>query len=329
MNQSRENGRLLFRMAKANARRIRRAAKKASKNNTGVSGRRERPTLDAAAAEYARLLMDPCAGRLVHPIYPGGDAGFLFRADTFVGVGVSAGDTAGVIHWAPGYVNGSNTEIIGWSASTAATLTASVTVAGGSPGRAFLIQNARACRCIAACMKITFSGAESARSGRIHYGHTSAGMIDLGQTMSTDQVAQTLQHFTRTPPDTIEVIWRPNVADTEFNDPTESASAVIRDRKSAITMAYAGLPAAVGVTIHLTAVYEWTPASGLGISHNAMGKSVSSSSLDDVLDAIKATGFRYVRYAGQVAGAAVGQAALGAAYGFMGAGQRRLMPAFR
>lgn len=313
-------------MAKTNASKRngnKRPTKKAGKNNGVRRGGPVPRSLDSAAADYARLLMDPCGSKLVHPIFPGGDAGFLFRADAFLGVGVAGGDTAGVIHWVPSYVNNSTTELIGFSGPSSTTSTATTVVSNGTPGRAFLINNARGVRCVAACMKVTFSGAESARAGRIHYGMTTAGLLDLGVTNTVDGVAQTLQHFTRTPPDTIEIVWRPNIADTEFNDPSENASAVIRDRKSAITMAYAGLPAGVGVTIHLTAVYEWTPNVNVGISHNAMGKAESRNSLDDVLDAIKRTGFHYVRYAGQVAGAALGQATMGAMYGLMGAGQRQ------
>lgn len=279
-------------------------------------------SLDIAAADYAGLLADPCGGKLVHPVYPGGDAGFLFRADSFVGVGIAAGDTAGIIHWTPGYVNNSATEVIGMSGPASTTSSSMLVVASASPGRTFLINNAKGVRCVAACMKITFSGSESARAGRIHYGHTNAGILDSGVTATPDGTAQTLQHYTRTPPDTIELVWRPNISDTEFNDPTETASAVIRDRKSALTLVYANLPPAVGITLHFTAVYEWTPAVNLGVSHNAMGKAVSRNTLDDVLDALKARGFGFVRQAGQVAGAAMGQAALGSLYGLMGAAPR-------
>lgn len=266
--------------------------------------------LDAQAAAYARLLADPCNAPIVHPIYPGGDAGYLFRAESFGTFGQGAGITSGVVHWTPGYVNASDTQLLTMAAATSGT---GVTLAVAAPntltpGKAFLTANARGCRCVAACLKVTYSGAESNRSGRVHYGLTTAGLADLGQGVTADEVAQTLQHFTRTPAESFEIIWKPSVGDTEFNDPSEAASAVIRDRKSAITVAFAGLPANVGLTFHFTAVYEWTPAAGQGIGHNALGKARSRNSLDDVIDVLVQGGFTFVRHAGGMAGAVLGNA---------------------
>jgi hypothetical protein len=275
--------------------------------------------LDGAATEYARLLMDPCGARIVHPIFPGGDAGYLFRADSFVTVGVGATDTCGIVHWCPGYLNASNSDLIGGSAATATTSITTIAVSPSSPGKVFLQTQARGVRCVAACLKVTFPGNEAQRAGRIHYGQTTAGLFDVGEGVTTDNVAQALQHYTRTPADIIEMIWRPNIADTEFNDASATSSAQVRDRKSALTMAYAGLPAGVGLTLHFTAVYEWTPATGVGIGHNTMGKAVSRNTLDDVLDAIKSTGFQYIRQAAMTAGQSAMAGAMASVYGRMGA----------
>jgi hypothetical protein len=263
--------------------------------------------LDGPALAYAELLADPCGGALVHPVYAGADSGFLYRAESFVTFGGSSTLTSGVMHWTPGYVNASNTELI-WTGTATSGGTNTVTPSTDGPGRAFLASNAKGVRCVAACVKITFPGAENARAGRVHYGLTQAGIMDNGATVSPDSIAQCLQHYGRTPSDTVEVIWRPGTADMEFNDPTELPSAPIRDRKSAITVAWAGLPAAVGLTFHFTAVYEWTPAVGLGIGHNALGKARSKNTLDDVVDYLLNKGERFVLgmayYTG--AGAAMG-----------------------
>lgn len=261
--------------------------------------------LDQDAVRYARLLADPCMAPLAHPVYPGGDAGFLFRAETFATYALGATNTSGVIHWTPGYVNATNTELVGFSADNSFTAT-TTTTPGNAVGAAFLGQNAKGCRCVAACLKITYPGSESSRSGRIHYGHTNASYLDSGDSRTVDAVAQGLQHYTRTPPEVIELIWKPNVADAEFNDPTEAAGALIRDRKAALTVAWAGLPAGVGITFHFTAVYEWTPKTGLGVGHNALGKNQSSNTLDQVLDSLVNGGFRFVRHAAAVGGQAIG-----------------------
>lgn len=282
---------------------------------------RPRVALDMAAMEYARLLVDPCGSKIVHPVYPGGNAGFLFRSEIFNTVGTGATDTAGFLHWTPGYVNFTDTEVLTGTGSSP-TLALTATASGGTltPGKTFLTNNVKGVRCVAACLKVTFPGTESARSGRVHYGLTNAGMIDNGNTISVNSVASTLQHYSRTPADTIELVWKPNQADFEFNDPSEVASPLLRDRKASITVAWAGLPAAVGMTFHLTAVYEWTPVTGLGVATDALGKNMSRNTFDDVLDSVIASGFTFVRSAGTAAGSALGAgltAALSSTFGLM------------
>lgn len=299
-------------------------AKASNKKKTGRTPRRRvksSPPLDDAAASYARLLADPCNATLVQPVYPGGDAGFLFRAESFITFGNNATDTSGVVHWTPGYVNSGSTELI-FGASTGGGASTTLSTSVASPGRTFLTANAKGARCVAACMKVTYPGAENGRAGRVHFGLTQAGMLDTGVAVAPDSVAQTLQHYSRTPAETIEIIWKPNISDTEFNDPSEGASPVIRDRKASITVSWAGLPTAVGLTFHFTAVYEWTPAVGLGVGHNTLGKARSRNTLDDVLDFLVDSGFGFVRNSA----AAVGQ---GLATGVLNSVSRAfgLMPA--
>lgn len=269
--------RQLFEMAKIKNKR------KTAKRQTRIVSYRRQPMLDAKAIEYAKLLMDPCSAAICHPVYPGGDSGFLFRAESVGTFGAAATQDCGFVHWAPGYLNATSSEIIA-SAGTGGGASLSGAANSSAPGRQFLSTNASAVRCIAACMKITYPGAESARAGRIHYGHTQAGLIDSGDTTSVDALAPNLQHFGRTPPDTIELVWRPSIADTEFNDPRAAASATLRDRKSALTFAWAGQPAAVGMTIHFTAVYEWLPVTGTGLAADVKGKNTSNNTMDEVLD---------------------------------------------
>jgi hypothetical protein len=157
---------------------------------------------------------------------------------------------------------------------------------------------------------VTYPGSEQSRSGRIHFGHTTAGILDAGATIVFDDYAQVLQHHSRTPADHVEIVWRPNIADTELNDPSEAASAVIRDRKSSITVSWAGLPVG-GLTFHMTAIYEWTPISGLGVGSNVTGKNTSSNTFDQVLDYLSSAGFNYVRHAGMAMGQSLGAGLIG------------------
>jgi hypothetical protein len=130
--------------------------------------------------------------------------------------------------------------------------------------------------------------------------------VDSGDIVTVDNVAPNLTHFTRTPPETIELVWRPGIADTEFNDPTAAASATIRDRKNAMTAVWAGLPAGTGLTFHFTAVYEWLPKQSVGLSANVTGKNTSSNTFDDVLDYVNSTGFAWVRGLSHTVGTGLG-----------------------
>lgn len=309
-------------MVKKSSKKKAKGAQATKKKQRGAADGGRGNALDVPARDYARLMTDPCNAPLVHPIYPGGDAGFLFRAESFRTFGNGLGtNTSGVMHWTPGYVNSTNTELIANSVDTGAT-TLALTAALDSPGKTFLAGTAKGVRCVAACVKITFPGAESTRSGRVHFGLTQAGMLDSGAVVAPDDVATSLQHYTRTPPETIELVWKPNIADADFCDPTEANGALIRDRRSALTVAWAGLPAGQGLTFHFTAVYEWTPATGKGVGHNALGKARSRNTMDDVIDTVIGAGFTFVRNSASAMGYGAATGAMSALSNAMG-----LMPA--
>ena len=291
-------------MVKVKNKRTNRPMTKKSKTQPIVKSSRR--ILDRKAFEYARLLADPCSAPICHPVYAGGDSGFLFRAEAVATHGGGATETCGFLHWTPGYVNNNHTDIVLAAGALPGTNLTAGTF-GGGPGKTFLANNASAVRCVAACLKVTFPGAESARAGRIHYGHTMAGLIDTGDSTSVDAIAPVTQHFSRVPPETIELVWRPGAADTEFNDPRVNANAVIRDRKSSLTFAWAGIPGGTGMTFHYTAVYEWVPSAAQGLSTNMTGKNTSTNTLDDVIDFLQdAQAFTWVRGASHMVGAAVG-----------------------
>jgi hypothetical protein len=133
-------------------------------------------------------------------------------------------------------------------------------------------------------------------------------MLDAGESASPDQIAQTLQNYSRTPSDTIELFWKPGAADFEFNDPSATAVATLRDRKQSLTVVFAGLPGSVGITCHFTAIYEWQPALGQGIGNNALGKNPSRNTFDEVVDTLTSAGFRFVSHTAQAVGGGVARA---------------------
>lgn len=277
-----------------------------------------RGTLDKAALAHAMLLADPCSAPLAHPVYPGTDSGYLIRVESFATLGNGPTDTAHIVHWTPGYPNGSGTQLL--SAGGASSGATGVVASFGSlsPGIQFLGgPSVVAARCVAACLQVSFPGTELNRSGRIHYGLTNGGTIDLTDSVTADGVAGTLAHFARTPADMVEIYWKPSVDDTNFCDPAALGSAVIKDKRTSITVAAAGLPAGSGLTYKFTAVYEWQPKVAQGIAANELDVPKSRNTLDEVVSHLVSKGFRFVKDASTAVGAGFASGVMGAMYGRM------------
>jgi hypothetical protein len=217
------------------------------------------PTLDSYGLAYAKLLADPCTAELVHPTYNSGTGGFLSRFESSVALFNGATDTAGVLHWYPGRVgiSGGTAATNFYTANSASATTGVIPAAGAlnwCAGAPFLTANAASCRCVAACLKVSYYGTELNRAGYVTLGNQLND--DVSTSISTEQISQTNTYRMRTPDDTVEFRWRPSDGDTAFSDPAlNNGTGPNNDR---ITMTVAGLTAATGVRIDTIAVYEWT-----------------------------------------------------------------------
>jgi len=293
-----------------------------NKGNKANNVVRRQPTrgLDPAALAYARLLSDPCGAPLVHPIYAGGDAGYLVRADSVHVIGLGPNYTAGFMQWTPGLLDDGNKDFIA-GASTDWETPNTAGNYGYAPGKGFISSNASAARCVAACLRITFPGSESARSGWIQYGHASGRSVVVGGSYSGADVGLLCNNYSRTPADTVEVFWKPNFIDQEMVDPT-----VVKDqsaKNAAILLAWGGLPSNVGLTVHLTAIYEWQPQFEVGgIAAPTTSKAVSSNTLDQVIDYLTTRGFTWVRDTAHGVMTAATAGAMSAVFGMMPASTR-------
>lgn len=286
------------------------APTKQNKNGRKVrnprSNRRSKPVLrglglDSAAAEYARLLVDPCNAPLTHPVYGGGDSGYLVRVDKVFVVGRGTGVTSGLIQWTPGDINGGGTEFLSAGGADYNTGYDVVAFADASPGRAFLQTNAATYRCVAACAKFTFPGTEAGRSGWVHYGQGTGRTVLFDDLIAAASVGRLCPNYSRTPADTVEVVWRPDFADQQMIDP--NAEREQRGGTGSVLFAFGGFPADVGIVVHMTAVYEWTPKSlSDGPSQPVNDKNKTNNTLDQVIGAIRRTGFNWVRDAMHSAG---------------------------
>lgn len=275
---------------------------------------------------YAKLLADPCNAPLVHPTYAGSEGGYLMRADTFITIGVAAAATSGFMQWTPGVLSNTNAGLVFADGPNPAA-NQTVVAAGdiSLPGLTFLKNNASAARCVAACMKLSYPGSEATRSGRIHYGQISGGLLGLGGNFAPDAVAQALPFFERTPADIIELVWKPNDADQLFSKPNVSnADDSSKNNKcAALAFAFAGLPATTGITVHLTAVYEWQPGYATNLANPNLSKSPSRSTLDDVVNYLISQGFGFVKSHAMAAGRSALNSVLGDVYGIMGPNPNR------
>jgi len=265
--------------------------------------------LDPSAAAYAKLLMHPCDSNLTHPTYGGSEGGYLIRSEGFTTVGSGTTDTSGFIQWTPGMMGPNNTEFLFGTGSSSGT-SMLATAAAVAPGKAFLTATASVVRCVAACVKVSYPGAELDRSGRFHFGGASGSLVDSGQTVTVDGMAGTLEHYTRTPAGEIEIVWKPNAADQMFTDPNIANGSIEKDRKAAIVCAFTGLKAAQGINVRMTAVYEWQPQVGQGVAVPNTARSLSNNSLDQVINAVQRTGFKFMRGMFQEAGVGMATGAM-------------------
>jgi len=243
-----------------------------------------RRILDAPAMAYAKLLSDPCAAPLSHPIYAGSEGGILVKAESVFTFCNEASAQFGLLHWTPGAIGSGNTELLSYIGSTN---TGTVVTNTNTPGKTFLAANATGARCVAACMQVTYLGTELNRAGSISMGRTQGSLVDAGVTTNVASVETALEHFSRTPDNTVELRWVPANMDQSFTDPNVGTPTQERDRKSALTFVNQSQVAATGFRIRLVAVYEYQPLAGTGITTPSSARATSGFSLDDVLNYVQ------------------------------------------
>lgn len=275
-------------MTKTNKKRSKQTSKpKAQARRVGAA------SLDRGAAEYARLIADPCNAPLVHPTYSGTEGGYLVRTESFYTIATGAADTATYLQWTPGLVGNGDAILDSWA--TGGDVSAGPASNGAkAPGYTFLIANANAVRCVAACMKISYVGSESARSGRLHVGHVSGATI-TSAARSPNVVASALTHYTRTPAQEVELIWKPGDGDQLFRGPGGGYTISDAAMRQSLCLAAVGLPVATGLTIRMTAVYEWQPIVTDQLSTPSMSKNMSDKTLDQVINVLIRGGFSFVK----------------------------------
>lgn len=238
-------------------------------------------SLDAHAAAFARMLVNPCTAALAHPVYAGSDAGILVRTENSVSIYNGAGITGGALHWVPGAVSSNYGNML------AGTDGLTFGAYNAVPGLTYLKAQASAVRCVAACIQVTFLGSELNRSGVVALGRSSGDQVTSGSTVDAAGLEASLEHYTRTPDKTIELTWVPSMDDQSFVDPNANFDASLAVGRSGLTITTYGLPAATGLRLRFVAIYEYKPKVSTGITYTSSARAKSVNSLDHVLNVVQ------------------------------------------
>lgn len=275
--------------------------KKAAKSKVARLGRKGNRAmqsgLDGPAMAARQLLEDPCGARLVHPVYSGTGSGYLLRTRQRLPLTTN-------LDWLVEFTP----SLAGYSFRFAGTTTPGAAYGNGNnigPPSFLDIGVVKSYRCVAACLKVFYTGTELARQGEVALGlksdyniNPSAPSTPAGLTYT--QIATTSPKVVRLGESTMEVRWAPSLNDESFVEP---ASSLVDAAGNTIYIAGQNTPAN-SIIVELVAVWEWQPLAG-----GTTGSVVSSleapksrntlnhilSSLGDIVSwAVSPTGFSYI-----------------------------------
>lgn len=280
-------------------------------------------SLCASSKAYAALLLDPCNGPLLPGPFGNGNGGLVARFERDFTIGVGALETAAAVAFIPGMptvynaATTSDTAALAWSQDTTK-----------APGTSYLGTNAIQVRCLSACVQVMWPGSELSRQGIISLGQGGAGGISSAITQ-IGQLRAAAQATERMPNDMLEIKWRPN----DFEQNWNSAAGILGtpsndelDKWSALYITASGMPASVGIRVRIVAVYEYIPRPDVmsGATTN-IAKPSNTDTLGRVLSALDATG-QWMISRGYMAARAASSlyAGVGAVYN-VGAGVARIM----
>lgn len=262
--------------------------------------------LDAYALAHARLLNDPCYGRLAHPVYNSADGGCLSRFEAEFTAFSGATETGGIVAFVPGGLARSvfNNAVVCTSDIVATTLV-NASTSNTAPGYSFLQSTASAVRPVAACMQIAWPGTELNRQGFVALGQATGSLITEALTTNiTISGVRPVAHLrSRVPETVVEVKWRPQSGDADWTDPNTSTADGDLQKKGAIFAAISNLPVGTGVRVRLICVYEWQPKAAQGMASNADDRARSRNTLTDVINVLDKDGPDWAFTVGRTASA--------------------------
>lgn len=249
-----------------------------TKRPAGRSTRPMKTGLDSGGLAYARLLADPCNAPLVSPVYSGSGTGQIRRFRTY-GSFLSGANVDLQLAWNPA----ANTHYWGQTTSGASGLVGPLT-------RTFDLGNSfgagATSRCLAACIRVIYQGAENARAGVVALSCGPA-MFQANQTGVNSLPYIAACPFVRRLGEVQhEVKWVPSNNDEDFqtNSPTGGADTTSNMYAGNTLHVLTNNTPTGNVMIEFTAIYELAVnIAGVSGLVNTMVPPPSSNTLNDVL----------------------------------------------
>lgn len=164
--------------------------------------------LDASAAAYARMIMDPCNAPMLPPTYSGMGTGQYRRYRTIITIPALA--VEGTYMFTPGYNTFlAATHVVG---NVGLPYTFNQSGLFGSPE----LDNTNESRCLAACVKVRYIGTEGDRKGTIGLRTSPFGYVTNGQVSDNPTMLREAQVINRTGEVLHEVKFVPGAGDEIF-----------------------------------------------------------------------------------------------------------------
>jgi len=212
-------------------------SKKQAKGQKKTLGRQAQLTLqklDAGAIAFRNLLLDPCGAPFVQPTYSGCGTG-AYRRDRII-LASEGASVEGCYVFQPG----TNSLWFG-------------TKVAGTAGQAFAFSSAgpivdafgptSEIRCLAACLKVRYTGAESARAGVIGLHTLPKAFLEPTVNATALSCLNLCPHISRFGEKDHEALFVPSDQDEMFYQPTTLGVPAFTDRHSTIVVVYRGIPA--------------------------------------------------------------------------------------
>lgn len=238
--------------------------------------------LDKAAKDYAKLLADPCYGMITAPLYNSSGTGNFVRLENDFILGAEATSIGAAVIFTPGLLTSSAgpsgtvipTTVVA-SDGGAITWAESYANQCGSGFRA----NMGSCRAVAACIQVSFIGAELNRAGVVSLTQTTRGNAVAATNLGA--VRSLSERVVKMPDGTLEIKLVPNAKNAEFMITDATAKTDAAELPS-LVVSVSGIPNSTGVRIRQVQIIEWVPFVGVGVISNTL-VSDSLHTLQEVL----------------------------------------------